>query len=359
MTFPSLKRYQITTTLENYNKNLEILKTISTFKTRIDNEKVIFYSNNKLDIEGFDCANYTKHILRKIFLLNLLLVLIIGLVIAILFVSPNYIKEIKYKDGSVKDEIVYNNLITKVETNKKPNLKEISKELMIMFPHYSWIEAKKVGRVIYLYIELNQVGDVEIKNNLINGDLISGYNAYIKKIIATKGKPMIDINQTVKIGDVLIAGQIKNQKIPPNGVVIGEIVYTKEIVIKKTDVIYSYTGNLLQYRYLNIGKLLLKKKKNNYINFKTKQNIVFNLFDYIRLIDETVYEFDNYTINHNKDSAIEYAKSFIYYKFEKYKTSNLEKILTIDLVEIIENDNAFIVKLLIKADKNIVVLKQY
>ena len=150
-----------------------------------------------------------------------------------MFITPYYIKELKYKDGSIIDESVYNDVINCIKDKEKLNLRNISKELMIKYSHYSWIELKKQGRVLYLYIELNQVRNNQNKFNNLHGDLISGYDAYIKSIIVTSGKLKVDINQTVKKGDLLVSGNINNQLMSSSGEVIGEVVYTKVINVKK------------------------------------------------------------------------------------------------------------------------------
>ena len=276
-----------------------------------------------------------------------------------MFITHYYIKELKYKDGSIIDESVYNDVINCIKDKEKLNLRNISKELMIKYSHYSWIELKKQGRVLYLYIELNQVRNNQNKFNNLHGDLISDYDAYIKSIIVTSGKLKVDINQTVKKGDLLVSGNINNQLMSSSGEVIGEVVYTKVINVKKELLIESYSGEMISFNYFKIGNYNFKKKKNQFINYRINQKTTFNLFNTFFLIHENIFEIKKYVIFHTNETAMTYDKSLVHYDMEKSRTSKNEKILSIDLLELTENDNEYILKFLVKADKNIVVFRQY
>lgn len=359
MKLSSIKHYKITTSLECYNENIDSITKIKIYNLQIYDDLVVFYTNQFIEIEGFIVFNQRKTFLKRAFLSNVVLLFIILSVLLMMFVTPYYIKEVKYKDGSIVDEAIYCEVVNYVKNNKKLDLRTISKELMIRYSHYSWIELKKQGRVIYLYIELNQIINNQNSFKELNGDLISGYDAYIKSIIVRNGKPKIDINQTVKKGDLLISGNLNNHLLPPNGEVIGEIVYTKEIKVQKCLSIESYSGEMIKYKYLKIGNLNLKKKKHNYLMFKTDRKIVLNLVDLFYLINESVYEIKKYDINHTSESALNYVISYIHYEMEKNRTSVDEKILSIDLLKMTETDNEYVFKMLVKADKNIIVFRQY
>lgn len=359
MKYPLFKKYFITTTLESYNQYLDYLKTINTYNIKIVDQEVTFYSNVLIEIDGFKCSNSFKDVYLKVLIKYLLLLISIITILIILFVTPYYIREVKYQTSSIKDDIVFQKTQEMVKQHKKLNLNELSKELMLKYPHYSWIGLRKQGSVLYLNIELNQILGFNQLFNTLPGDFVSGYDAYVKHIIVTKGKVTTDINQVVKKGDILITGNLSKQIIAPCGIIIGEIVYVQEIEINKTQAVYSYTGNMLNYRFIEFNKTSIKKKKNTYQNFKISTNNIFDLFGIFKIKEESIYEMNNYTISYNQEDAIVYAKSIVYFNLEKDRISEKEGILSIDLLETKEIDDKYIIKLLVRADKNIVVLRQY
>lgn len=358
MRLPLLNKYLITTTLECYNNNLSNIQNFKTSHIKINKEIVTFYSNTFIDIEGFNNVNRIKIFFKNKKAYYLILLISLLSVLFILFASPYYIKEVKYQNGSIKDDVIFNEITSIVKNKKKIDLNELSKQMMLKYSHYSWIGLKKQGNIVYLNIELNEFSGLNYFSNTLQGDLISAFDAYIKHIIVTKGKVNVGINQVVKKGDLLVSGNLLKQKIAPCGIIIGEIVYYREIKIDKNIQINSYTGNLIKYRYLKLKEKDFKKLNNPYTEYKTSSNKIFSVFDYINYIDETVYEMGNFQVQYNKEDALIYGKSVIYYELEKQRTSNKEKIISIDVIDVTETNNQFIIKFVVKADKNIVLLKQ-
>ena len=287
------------------------------------------------------------------------LIMTMTVVLFFLFVSPYYIREVKYQTNSIIDSAVLGE-VTKLIQNEHDdiNLNDWCKKLMIQFPHYSWIGLKKRGSIIYLNIELNDLllNNNEIKNRY--GDLISGYDAYIKSINIISGKSLVELNQVVKKGTTLISGDVNQTKISPRGEIIGEVVYFKDILIQKTKKISSYNGNMTAYKKFEFGKFSFRKNKNQFSNFKYKSILLFSIGNFIKYTNNYYFEISDYTINYSKEDAISYAKSMVYYELEKLRTSKYECITNVDLINVTETDNEYIVKLLVRANKNIVVLKE-
>lgn len=358
MKYHLFKRYFISTSFECYNNNLTYIQNIESRHVKIKNGIVTFYSNHFIDIEGFKCEKQFKLFIKNKMEYYLIFIVLIISILLIMFVSPYYIKEVEYQNGSIEDEIIFNETSDLVKKQKQVDLNGLSKQFMLKYPHYSWISLKKKGNIVLLNIELNELSSLNYLTNNIQGDFISGYDAYIKHIIVTQGKVNVDINQTVKKGDLLILGNLPKQKISPCGIIIGEIVYSKEITIYKNNMIKSYTGNLINYQYVKLKDKQFHKNNNTYLVYKTRTNNIFSLFNFISYVDETIYEIGDFLVQYGKEDAIIYGKSIIYYELEKQRTSNKESILSIDVLSITEKEDRYVIKFLVKADKNIVLLKQ-
>ena len=154
MKYPLFKKYFITTTLECYNQYLDYLKTINTYNIKIVDQEVTFYSNVLIEIDGFKCSNSFKDVYLKVLIKYLLLLISIITILIILFVTPYYIREVKYQASSIKDDIVFQKTQEMVKQHKKLNLNELSKYFSTIsfngnfksYRSYKKINFKKCGQ---------------------------------------------------------------------------------------------------------------------------------------------------------------------------------------------------------------------
>ena len=128
----------------------------------------------------------------------------------IFYTSPNYIREIRYDKGSVQDQIVFE-YVEKRLVNKKLeiNINDLSKEMIIKFPHYAFIGIVKRGSIIFIKIEMEDTINKIINFENLKGDFVSKYKAYIEQIIIERGSVVAQLNTTVKVGELLVSGNLK------------------------------------------------------------------------------------------------------------------------------------------------------
>ena len=365
-------RYFVKSNKIDFLNNVDLIKNGNMIKyLKEENDIISFYSMKKIEIDGFENVNIITNLIKRIILPNIIFVFGILIMLSIIYTTPYYIREIKYKENSIKDEVVYNyvnNALSDSLINRKLNINinDLSKEMSIIFSHYAFIELKKRGSVIYINIQKNDVIEKQFDKTNIKGDFISGYDAYIEHIVVEKGFVVINTNQTVRKEDVLISGNLLYSQnkidnkyyIKPKGYIIGRVIEQQSFEINKKNIIDSYNGNYITYkRYEIFGKQInnLNKFKNKTLKEKTKFNIG-NLF---KVIEVTEYEKSKVEFIYTKESVVEYVKSLIYYELEKNRISDKEVINSIKLLRIIETNDSYLLDFIVDKSINIVVFKEY
>lgn len=357
MKYHLFKKYKVTTTKDSFYTLLDEIKKCDVYDLEIIGNDVTFYSNNKIKNDCLCYENLFLKLLKKQIFPNILLLLTFCIVFVVIIATPYDIREVKYQNGSAVDDEIFN--LVQQNCQKIDNYNDYSRSLMIKYPHYSWISIKKQGSVIYLNIEIDEIKQ---DNNLIknfHGDLISGYDAYVKSIIVYKGKPLIDINRVVKVGDTLVTGIVGNVEVGSDAIVIGEVNYIRNIKVPLKKTLNSFNGNVYKYTNFEINNYKMKNIVSPFKNFKFKSTVLFNIGNAIKLTNNYFYETETFEIRYNEDDAIRFAKSMVYYELEKLRTSDAEKIYDVEVLSIDIKNDQYLMKLLVKADKNIVVFKEY
>lgn len=181
-----------------------------------------------------------------------------------------------------------------------------------------WIEIEEVGTKYIIRIEERKLKESNDDNKY--KDIVMGKSGVLKKIVATSGEKMKEINTYVSSGDTVISGVITK----PNG----EIIYTSA-----KGSIYAtvwYTINVEYPYHYKEERLTGKSKKVYYIQFFDKR---FSLFDFhkfnsfqsepnvimyndilpIKLVKEKQYEVniidEIYTEEQVIDNAVELARN--------------------------------------------------
>ena len=83
------------------------------------------------------------------------------------------------------------------------------------------------------------------------------------------------------------------------------------------------------------------------------------MFNVIKIIDITYYEQDVITSIYDRDSAISFAESKIYRDFEMDRTSSLESIDNIKLLDVLETSDYFEISFIVTKHINIVMDRYY
>ena len=135
---------------------------------------------------------------------------------------------------------------------------ELSRRLMGELPDAAWIGVEVQGTRIR--IEVVEAVRPEERELLNPRHLVASHDAVVTRILAERGKPMVQPNQAVKKGQILISGLIGNESTGGNratvaakGEVRGLVLYEYRIEMPLHLNYKVYTGESFERSYLVIG----------------------------------------------------------------------------------------------------------
>lgn len=299
------------------NNNINIINV-----EYIDNYALITISNKDYKrIKKISYYNKIKVIrntgirrLKDIFKMYWFDFLMILLFITIIFLESNVIVsvEIKHENRELKakiEEIIKDKGI-KPFILAKPlkELNSISDSILQENRNIlDFISINREGMKLIVSIEERIIKIPEKEDNYCH--IISNKDAIIKSITTYKGISLVEKNQSVKKGDILISGdlilneEVKNQ-VCADGIIIGTTWYKINITYPKKESIEEFTKKH-QYNLSVNNRLLLKNKYDHY-KIDTKFKFLNIKFINIRekKIKEVKYSYDelvNKAINKAKD----------------------------------------------------------
>lgn len=324
----------------NYHK-LKELKT--SYKIKIIKYYGILYL--------FNVIKKNKLIFFCIFINILMLFLLSNTILKIEIVHNN--KELK---SIILEELNKNN-IKKISLTK--SFKEQEKIVNIILEKYKdkieWLELEKTGTKYTVRLEERKI--INKKEDTLPKDIIANRNGLVKKIIAETGDVLIELNDYVKKGDILISGSIKNKdtvvdKIKATGKVYAETWYTATVELPSFYKEEILTNNSNLEIELNMFNKILKL--NNKYKF-SKNKSLFSIKNSLLPI--------SFTINNSKEinlkeeiyvesNAIIKAISLAEEKINK-KLSKEEYILYRKGLKKTEENSKIIVVIFLKVYENI------
>ena len=183
-------------------------------------------------------------------------------------------KELKNNDIKLYSFKKNNNEIDEIEKKIKDKLKD----------NIEWINIDSIGTKIVVKLQERKIKIKEKTNKPRN--IIAKKNAIIKLINCKSGEIVATKESYVKKGDLIISGNVGENKITANGDVYGEVWYKLKIEYPYLFEIDEKTNNKkynIYISFLNKNITLLKKFKQSNIKDKFKINL-FPLT--IKLIEE-------------------------------------------------------------------------
>ena len=263
-----------------------------------------------------------------------------------------------------KDKVV--SILNEIDIHRGKNKLWISKGKISDYIRANMYEAAWVG------VDINGSSlDINIKGKIISkeedktilGDIVATKSAIISKIIAENGTAKFKTGSYIQKGDIAICGIIYSDKenvvmepirVHASGILKGVVEYTFENTYKYNDKIKENTGNTRHAVGIKINnkEFLIKRlpKENKYdINSKAKMfsifgvniSLIFNTYEEYILKDVVITK-EDITKQGEKDSALYFEK--ILAKDSKIVDKN---------VELIENGNEVIYKVVLSVEENI------
>lgn len=282
----------------------EIIITIDTLNYQLLLQNKSIY---KIDIINYKGITKIKKTLKK----NILLIISLFLSLFTIIFLSNIIFEVKviYEEENIRKLLINELRLYDIDKYKfVKSFKEVEKVKKQIMNKYKdkieWLEINKVGTTYEVRLELRKIENQEQEKETYN--IVAKKDAIIKKIEASKGEKVKNINDYVKKGDTIISSNITlNENIKgttkAKGIVYGEVwyqveasypfVYKEEKVTGKTKTVYGI--NFLNKNYTLDFKPYKNKKIEN-INIITNQFIPLALIKQkqqeVNIIDEIITE---------------------------------------------------------------------
>lgn len=332
-----------------------IIKLFKTFKINIYN---ISYKNNKIMlivnrsdlikiskltkykiIREYGIYNFKNNILKeKRSIILVILFLISSLIISQLTVNINIISENKKIISTIKEELEDYNLkeytfqATKEKLNNiKQKIKKHNKDSI------EWINIKKNGMTYQINIEEKVVANK--KENKNNCNIIATQEGTITKIETKKGTVLVEQNEHVNKGDILISGETYfNEELKKVECATGDVYaktwYSINLSIPKD---YKKIKPTKKYRYniyIKRNNKTIKIFKTRVKNATTSSKITLNIFNYkIQIIKE--YE-----------STLEKTKYT-----EKETEHKINKLIKSKMIKLLKKDGKIIEQKVLKKNE--------
>lgn len=318
--------------------------------------------------------NECNGVLKKFntIILKKILFILTFFVCLIILISSNFvIREIRFVDKNMYNKRVYDFIYSKLDVHKtyttySDDLNKLSLDLRINFPEYAYIGVSKKGSVLLVDVEKRTIEkDKPLENNK-NADLISGYNAVIYGIEATNGVCLVELNQFVKKGDLLITGNLLYKNDPSNyknyvrakGIILGTVLEIEKIKVPKKINSFTYTSNVKQGLEISFLNNMLIKPKTYYEYQNLRFTQLVSIFNLIKVYRVNYYELSNLEIVYDDSSSLNYAISLLYYNLELKSSSEKEKILNIELLNSNFEDGSYNYTFIVKKIVNIAKIKE-
>ena len=353
-------------------------KNIKNFLLRIAKKKInllniTFVSDDEVNIliykKDIDSLNENKGIydykiikeygimtLKKTFLNNLHLVILIILNIILIFHISTYIYEVEILEDNQElkrflTEVLEKKGITKHK--KKPtNLEKIKEEILNENANrIEWLEIIESG-VKYIIKAEERIENKKF-NDMTPSNIIAKKDGLIKELIVSSGKVLVEKETFVKKGEILVTGIIDGYNfVRSKGKVYANTWYKVSASQPLHESNYSLTNNQksgFKIKFFNKEFLFYKEYSTN----KVEEKIIFKnpiLPFYLAYdqINETKIVDHILTIEEAKTKAIEKARAKIESKLKKD-----EKIISENELKVKEKDSKIIVEVLFTVYENI------
>lgn len=131
----------------------------------------------------------------------------------------------------------------------------LQRKLLGMLPEASWVGVEKSGTKIIIQVVEKEQPEKPAEESPRN--IIAKKKAVVHTILAEKGKTMVQKDQFVQQGQVLISGVIGNETrqtvVAARGKVEGEVWYQSTVSVPVSQTRYMYTGHNQNNLYLSLG----------------------------------------------------------------------------------------------------------
>jgi hypothetical protein len=344
------------------------LPFLSHLKVRnlVETEEGLMFQTDRKSLEQIkdfpDTTYHDRHkLIRDAFIRKHLTAVIGCLLMTLALINMNMgIAAVRFTDADTYDEAVLAHMekyYRKVGPFRYLNasLSEINHDLRSTFYQYEWIGVRKNGAVLYL--DIKKLENPPVEHESTPGAMYAKTEGIVKEYHVVKGTVVIQEEQYVAAGDLLISGAVQHynnevELVRATGYVLAEVLRYHDFTIAKQCADVVRTGRLeIVKAYVLFGRQINKTPSafENYVveEGRTIGGRVFQIKTFYR------YELKDVTTRYDADDAVNYAKSLVYKEFRAEKTIPKERIDFIRLVRLTEDDDYYYVRLIVKSYQNI------
>lgn len=255
---------------------------------------------------------------------------------AAIILSNFYLADIKVygcESDSERAEIIstLQDLGISVNTIGRLAPESIERSIYAAHKNTAFVQAKYSGLV--LYISLVKTQPPPVMADTQPRDIVSGYEGKITKFIAYQGTPLVKVGDTVKKGQVLIAGYRQapdgGQQIPVRamGIVCGnaQVLYTEIFDPNRTELVR--TGEIFEQSYINaFGAIFpIKNKEVPFTSFDMEERQAYlakNTIITWTMVTRTYYRTELQKVYEDFDKS----KKYLVEEAERKATEKAEKL---------------------------------
>ncbi len=277
-----------------------------------DYEKLTKYLiSYKFEKEEMGIFNIIQKV-KKNFFLGVILASGLGLYFLLtnLIVEVNVVHENAQIRELLKEELASYGIKVLAFKKSYQEITRIKQAILDKYPDkIDWLEIEEHGMSYDVKIEERIITDTNKENKTC--DLIAKKNGMISNIELFDGEVLVDLNDYVKEGDVLITGKIMyNNEEKRNTCARGEV-YAKVWYTVKVSVPFNYKENMKtgKTKYNLVYEINDNKKrilKNRFTNFESKYKTLLKIFNF-KLYLEKEIEVKKTTQKYSKDEALQIA----------------------------------------------------
>ncbi|MFD3447688.1 sporulation protein YqfD [Microbacteriaceae bacterium 4G12] len=235
------------------------------------------YRKNECDltfIGRYGLPFWNKHLLRNSgFLIGFLAFL------TLIIVFSNMVWDIEIKGAKPETEYLMTKELDRLGVKRGklqfqlPDIESIQRSLTNNVSSLTWVGVELRGTTYHLQVvEKNEPKKEEV---LSPQNLVAKKEAVITKLFVEKGKPVVQVNEHVKKGQLLVSGMFGKEDaptmVPAQGVVFGETWYDSEVEVPLHTAFQVFTGEFFNKQYIKLGNVKIKIwgfEKNKYKRFK-------------------------------------------------------------------------------------------
>ena len=289
-------------------------------------KRLNYYS--KIKVVSYVGFNKIKEIVKN----NIFYVIIFILAFILIDILTSYIVDIEviHSSSSIRkliyQELENNNVKKNTFAYSFEELENIQKNILNNNKDkLEWISITKDGMKYIIRCEERKIKEISKENGYRN--IVAKKDAYITKIISTKGVNLVRSGEYVKKGDVLISGEIKLYEevkgdTLATGYVYGNVWYNVQLSIPKEENKKEYTG---KSRFnININDKIFLRNKYKYFSQENIREIKI-LGLKIKFYKEKEYVYKKHILSDEEIEKIVNDK--IKEKFDNIGTISSQKVL--------------------------------